>query len=677
MRSFFNPTSGLNNDTEKHPFLATLGGINLSLSDAIAFCDLKFEEQKCIDEKELTKKTLTLKELYEEKQMHVLALEQEIKKAKDNKQQSLNLNTQKLAEKKLLSERIAAYNEENHRLQLLKQENIAINARNTAINKLKHDQRQIAYQLAYVFETGRYHHAQKTQGFGLLQYGIYGNQDVTKDAWKAAHYLAQATDATGNPSEKIRPTTAYHYLGWYTSTRLFTLRLNRILDFSDHAFTPTFTKVVFPFAYLGFSYALELIVDLAVLAKTWWKGESVKAALVKDGRASRMANAAVWLACNIICFVFTAGLINIVASLAAFTFDVFNEYYRARCALKKFEGLRNSVANRIKELEQSMIYMPSEAEREELIKLRTTHIELNNKIKSVKESSNWTIGCSILIVVGMVLFFFPPAIIPYAALIGATLAFTSGSIGIGLGRKIKNAITSSSTYKGLKQAITNRVTQFKIWFNPATPKPELTKKSEPQLSAQPQAKPSSTIELTELKSDANISIQTIIKKVAATDQYSFTSQILALDNAEITYLRILLGLSQHDQMWQDQLKRWATYSQIKRVDQQSTESKQSVLPTLSPAISDSSFPDSPTSPGAPVIASPAVSGSSFPDSPVSPGAQVLYSPSTGSDLSPVVAKNSSRFFGNIRTNKFHCTFLETLEQQQQDEEHLAPLVSTK
>ena len=75
-------------------------------------------------------------------------------------------------------------------------------------------------------------------------------------------------------------------------------------------------------------------------------------------------------------------------------------------------------------------------EKKELEKLCFVQMKLKNKIKAVKKKRYWTIACTTAILVGMLLVFFPPAFIPYSGVIGSIIAFTSGSVFLGFGKRV-------------------------------------------------------------------------------------------------------------------------------------------------------------------------------------------------------------------------------------------------
>jgi len=312
---------------------------------------------------------------------------------------------------------------------------------------------ELAKRLEQAFSTGDYNnnHNNHTSRyrFWFLQNGIYGTGRIAKDQWTANYYAKKVKPETKDISYIIRTNDLYNKLGWFSSIRLFILRLNRVLAFSNNAFLNTFSKLFFPFVYLSFSYALDLLVDSAVLLKSAiTKDESVLDTFFKDGRASRMANAAVWLTCNIVCFIVTAGILNIAFNLATFVFDVFNETYRYQYEIKKYENLQKKIDKRIAELQNINIKSQDyrKTHEKELLQLQYAKQQLNKKMTTIKWSNRWNIACCIGIVVGMVLFVsFPPA--TTVAFLGALAAFSVGSLCIGLGKKVIRSIVSLSKQK--------------------------------------------------------------------------------------------------------------------------------------------------------------------------------------------------------------------------------------
>lgn len=150
----------------------------------------------------------------------------------------------------------------------------------------------------------------------------------------------------------LNTSTLYLLEGLYTGIRLVVIRIARIAKTFNRSFLKKW------FAILGFSYAIELIADLAIMAKEAFRRSTdkekeeqpnrlkrffnrVKNVFLKDGRPVRMLNAFVWIILNVLTFALTGGLSTVAQvsaqaivaanglTLAGFIFDVGLEAYVA------------------------------------------------------------------------------------------------------------------------------------------------------------------------------------------------------------------------------------------------------------------------------------------------------------------------------------------------------------
>lgn len=331
-------------------------------------------------------------------------------------------------------------------------------------------------------------------------------------------------------SKFFKTDNAYTVLGWFTSLRLFLVRFNRLANFWKHPFLKKW------FAILGFSYAIELIVDIAVVlketfrpataaekaaepsrAKRMWN--SFKNTLLKDNRPIRMLNALVWLAVNVTAFVLTGGLSVVARALnsmianalnvAGFSFDVLVEVYNGiRDYVKHTKLINKLLAQKSKlvaEVSNSSLITEIEKLKAEIqqandkgnvdlaeqkqasLDLKTRQLKakgltpetINAKqldiqkidylVAALKEKRRAAISeaiykmiCTGLILVGMILFCFPPTTI-----IGGTL------FGVGLGAQVLGAgfaAFAGSVFFGLGRRLWRKAKEF---FTP-TPSADLT-----------------------------------------------------------------------------------------------------------------------------------------------------------------------------------------------------------
>jgi len=494
--------------------IVTFADLHLSPNDVIAFCELEVKNTEPSDEIKHQDHSSNLQKLYHERRLILQFL----------------LNEKAYYEQLEIEDKkqdIAA-----QRIKKLELQYIALTQRIKQIRKqyreLADSKRLFALKLAKYYETGEYNYSAQ-----------HWSPFMGENTSKATQYLAKATNAAYSQSGFSHTTAFYKYSGLFSSARLFVLRENNILRSFHKDFIPAFSRTLFPFPFLGFSYGLELIFDIGILLKAFFQGKSVRDTFYKDDRPSRMANSIVWLACNILCFVISGGVINAVANLAAFAFDVGNECYRAKKELKKYEDLLDKVTRQIsilanKENEPDF----SALEKNKLEKLRCVQIKLQKKIEAVKKKRYWVIACTAALFLGMILVFFPPVFIPYATIIGTIVAFTAGSIFLGFGKRAFEWACQ------LKDKI-------------CSPAPKESKTAFNKLQF----------------------LQNIISKVSTKKNKSLSTQMATLNKNEMKDLRITLGLHKSDALWQQQLTKWVSSTKLHEHQELADEKIESIKNT--------------------------------------------------------------------------------------------------
>lgn len=224
---------------------------------------------------------------------------------------------------------------------------------NEARKKFETVVKQADYQTKVIDEAERW---QKKLARKLANQIEHDVENTAYDANKLRKYKQQAGLKINEEDEDaalFKTQTLYTLFAWYTSARLFFVRLNRAFSEIGLGFLPKF------FSYLGLSYGLEVVlVDLpAVLFSTfrplrqseekmmqekgislasirWWR---FKNAVTKDNRIPRVLNAIVWFSVNLSAIVLTGGIgllavpaITAVCNqmnIGGFAFDVFNDFY--------------------------------------------------------------------------------------------------------------------------------------------------------------------------------------------------------------------------------------------------------------------------------------------------------------------------------------------------------------
>lgn len=285
---------------------------------------------------------------------------------------------------------------------------------------------------------------------------------ISRDPWRARKYGRRKYPPTKKRTENI-----YEGLRLLTSFRLFILRANRIADYvntnwflntvcksaTDHI--STITNIA------GISYAIELLADFAVLARTIFfptkKEEKnnpsalsrVKNTLKKDNRIPRMANAAVWFGVNMAGFFITAGL-SAILNISLFAFDVCNDTYKAWRDRSKHVRFEKAIQTKKTAIIDKMVNtqdnptqynaLDAELNKYDLIEKR---IEENKR--TVMNKRYYAIAISIVLLIGMSFVLFPPAGAAATVLawkmVGASLAM-SGSIFGGFGKSIFDKATA-------------------------------------------------------------------------------------------------------------------------------------------------------------------------------------------------------------------------------------------
>lgn len=348
-------------------------------------------------------------------------------------------------------------------------------------------------------------------------------RNVAYDPNKIRKYEKLAGIVENDETPSIKSEKIYTLLSWFTSIRLFFVRLNRVLGSYGLGFLPNL------FSLFGLSYAFEIIADISVIAWStfrplrqeeidlmqkeniskgkifWWRFVNV---VTKDERIPRMLNAMVWLAINLTCIILTGGLsASIVApivtllvnklNIGGYVFDVVNEigkgirdFFRHRNTLKKVNNEITELENQKQELNnelQKLYSLENKRTLNHAEKLRCKVIEnriqeLTLQIKSrelIKSKLDTKINYSLItsrvynvlsvtmLFVGMALVFFPPTTAVGACLFaGGLLALIGGSVLGGFGKRVWNKLcqaTSSPTNKDKDK--TSYGTHCKMLFN--------------------------------------------------------------------------------------------------------------------------------------------------------------------------------------------------------------------
>lgn len=316
---------------------------------------------------------------------------------------------------------------------------------------LRDIQCRIAKQLSQAYATGVYDP-------DACWKGIYSpeNNPIAVDRTKAKELkfsaraqqldkeLGRLTDV--KPVESVEdfvtPDDVMDKFGWYTSIRLFLVRFNRVVPITN----AVFSRVL---SIAGFSYGLEFLVELGVVLYSTFRANTpeedaanvtrwqrFKNTLLKPDRVNRMLNAAVWCGVNVAAFILTGGA-SIILNLCGFSFDVFNEISAGIIEYKQHKQLHDKLTAQIKARQDEQTGQDKPESIEALNAARSVCKQKMNAV--LKERVYRTVMVS-LILVGMVMVWFPPTMIPGAFLIGSGLALGAGSVCMGLGRRLWNKL---------------------------------------------------------------------------------------------------------------------------------------------------------------------------------------------------------------------------------------------
>lgn len=254
------------------------------------------------------------------------------------------------------------------------------------------------------------------------------------------------------------PNKAQFLLRWFTSTRLFLLRLNRVISL--------YTKPILPklFAIGGLSYALNLVatvfqviglVNMVVFAPRSQKEQGLtnlqlvwprtkaglqqlKNVVLDTTLIADVLNDAIWLTVNILGFIFTGGL-SIIANACGFSFDVFNEIVVGGINIwRNVDALRK--INREIKAENNK----NEKKDEEYLKsLNIIKQGIKNELKSTIKDVAYKVVCTSIILAGMILYWNPTTLpLGLGLVVGASMALGGGSVFFGFGRRVWNLATS-------------------------------------------------------------------------------------------------------------------------------------------------------------------------------------------------------------------------------------------
>jgi hypothetical protein len=310
--------------------------------------------------------------------------------------------------------------------------------------------------------------------------GKLGTEGISRDLWKAQKYQNIATPPPKTPAEppakslieyiqrKLnylkslnKTDTVYQIRSWMViGIRLLLVRIHRITSQLGHAFLPSL------FSILGLGYGITFLIDLTVVLKVtfspdlikkerkegngFWKPawNRFKNIITKDNRPYRMLNDAVWSLVNIIVFC-TAGplylLLNPILNLVGFSFDLFHEGFWLGRHGYRHQQLVNKLSTRIEQKEARLTLLKQENDptrqgdvitlENKIEKLKLIKDEMIKKRNEAIRRHVWITFWTAMVLLGMVMVYFPPTAIPGAFFIGCGISLLAGSVCTGVGRR--------------------------------------------------------------------------------------------------------------------------------------------------------------------------------------------------------------------------------------------------
>lgn len=274
-----------------------------------------------------------------------------------------------------------------------------------------------------------------------------------------------------DPDKKKKITTedVYNKFLWFTRVRLFLVRLNRVLDISNHAFLTGAAKTIASIASL--SYFGEFFFDLGVAGyaalapsaeqrrKTPNAGTRFINSFRKDDRPLRMYNA-LWGLANLIAL-FTSTAFAAGLNLGFFNSDFFVDKYKFWRDRRNHNRLLDKIRAKKEEYkaqltilnklpDDTMVCLKKARLEAQIAKQERVEDRLLEMRKANSKNRLWLLAASTLILAGMTILCLPH-VAPVAALAlfagkmtGSYLAL-SGSIVGGLGKGLINRATTPGT----------------------------------------------------------------------------------------------------------------------------------------------------------------------------------------------------------------------------------------
>lgn len=353
-------------------------------------------------------------------------------------------------------------------------------------------QKHFAEELAKHYETqgGAEYLKDKAKGFrkaaqkfqnkldGVPEKESFFFEDL-KDWFTSSYYDAKKASKKGKFSlwfYKWSTANAIWLQGWFTSTRLFILRVNRMATVG----TKTIPLLKAFLTFGGLSYFLSFAADVLIILfetlrpffqylfgyevtrKDNEKDMSIPRlmfhrfweTLTEDGRISRMLNDGLWVMINMICLFISCGVINLIG----FAFDVCNEMILALMEYWRYSMVRDDLlkqiekkANEVREinLNQEQISNleidPDQQARKTALLADIKHLSLAEKVLynklfdassdsliiSIWNSVTWkgvrVVSGVAIIFIGMCMLYFLPTTLIGLTLMGGGCALIGGS----------------------------------------------------------------------------------------------------------------------------------------------------------------------------------------------------------------------------------------------------------
>ena len=359
-----------------------------------------------------------------------------------------------------------------------------------AIADLKNEQTTLAAELGGFYQFGTANYAPNI---------LKANQYSTKAGLPPFADSEEDADEDGFSRETLGAELASWAQaghGWYSTFRLWLWRFNRFYGQFNAPFLPNF------YSLFGISYGVDLLIDLSIVLeavffaplapheKNWsWLrigATRLKNILLDDQRGFNILNNALWLTINVTVF-FVSPQTAIILNMCGFGADTFVDMAKGFRELWRHGKLLWKAWRERKELEKTLKNTPEHdrtaEQKNELRKLQLIESSLKWKVAGLALKHGSQLIGTVLIFVGMALFWGFPPLAPASQIImtvGAGLV--SGASTLHLMKKIY--LSAPGWYNMGKNIVTKGISLFSRYVLGRQPAPVVNKQPDAAVAVQ-------------------------------------------------------------------------------------------------------------------------------------------------------------------------------------------------